>query len=160
MTCHNPETGLDCVSAGAVRIREPREASPTFDPVEPFLAQVPVNRSRVMSEALHFARKSRRLEKKLFGDQAASLRYCATEGMTEAMAREESRRRTIANGMYVKSLPWLEQERFALETELYLLRDKFVGCHMNERERIAEKMAGLTRRIAEIEAIQKSKEAA
>jgi hypothetical protein len=113
-----------------------------------------------MSEARDFARKSRKLEKKLFGDQAASLRYCATEGMTEAMAREESRRRTIANSMYIESLPWLERERINCETKLYLLRTKFIGCHMLERERIAEKMAGLAERIAEIEATQRKRDAA
>lgn len=133
---------------------------PSFDPVEPFMQQVPVNRSRVMAEARHFARKSRRLKKKLFGDQAASLRYCAIEGMTEALEREESRRRIVANGLYVKSLPWPEQERLALETELFLLRNKFIGCHANERERMASKMAGIAERIAEIDAMRSKREAA
>jgi hypothetical protein len=125
------------------------EVIPTFDPIESFLAQVPVNRSRVMSEARHFARKSRKLEKKLFGGQAASLRYCATEGMSEAMAREESRRRSIANSMYINSLPLPEREKIRLETEFYLLRTKLIGCHMLERERIEKKMAELAERIVE-----------
>jgi hypothetical protein len=128
----------------------PAPMTPTFDPVEPFLSQVPVNRRRVMSEARHHARIVRGRSLKLFGDDAGPLRYCATEGLDHALAREESRRRTVANGMYVASLHPLERERLGLEIELCITRNKFIGCH--EGERLASRMAALSRRIAEIEA--------
>jgi hypothetical protein len=134
--------------------------TPTFDPIAPFLDAIPVDGRTVLREAIRFARNERRMQVRLFSKGAKSIFECAVEGLAAANAREESRRRNQAASAWTASLDPLERERVALELEMTLLRDKLIGSHAWDRERITSRMAAYSRRLAEIGGMQNKRRAA
>lgn len=134
--------------------------APSFHPVEAFMDAIPVDGRTVMREAIHAARIERRMQVRNFGARAKSLFECAKFGMDYALERDTSRRATKANAAWVASMDPLERERVALELEMSLLRNKVLGKRGFERDRIYQRMAAYSKRLAEIAAAQSKREAA
>lgn len=117
-------------------------ALPSFHPIEPFVAAIPVDWPTVVSEAAIYRRQD----------------YRPADCWRFALDRDYARRMRLAQPAYEASMDPLERERRQLEAQMALLRGRFVS--REERIEIARKMRAYSERIDEIEQIQAFKVAA
>lgn len=117
---------------------------------ESLLEQEPVDGTTVMREAIHFARRERKLEARVFGRRQSSLYDVAKTGIRIALDRELVRRSNRAGEKYRAALDPIAREIRQHELQITFIKDRLIGLNSVDRRYLEGRMNGHIERLAEL----------
>lgn len=122
-------------------------SAPTF---QSFIDAIPVDVREVMREAIVRARYEIKREAKLLGRRVSSLHMIARDALQHAKDRDRQRAWAKAIPLYQAAQDPLTLEINAVETRLYVLRDKVLGKTGYARRHCQDEANTLTARLCEL----------
>jgi|GEM_PF-5214179 len=113
-------------------------SAPSFHPVQPFLDAIPVDLPFVVGRAISYRRQN----------------YPAVTAMKWAREEERAIAMCEASRAYQASLDPVTREIEALETRMYVLRERVLGKIGYARDRDYQEMANITARLAALQPVE------